>query len=91
MNLFQALTDAMDITLASDESASKFKHSSVQYTIWLSFLFEYKPHTRYKHFDFLYLVIFGEDVAFGGVFRCTVGLRDKYGVLKSVNNNSQRF
>ncbi|GAB1294491.1 2-oxoisovalerate dehydrogenase subunit beta, mitochondrial [Apodemus speciosus] len=23
-------------------------------------------------------VIFGEDVAFGGVFRCTVGLRDKY-------------
>ena len=23
--------------------------------------------------------IFGEDVAFGGVFRCTVGLRDKYG------------
>ena len=24
-------------------------------------------------------VIFGEDVAFGGVFRCTVGLRDKHG------------
>ncbi|KAH0618070.1 hypothetical protein JD844_017039 [Phrynosoma platyrhinos] len=24
-------------------------------------------------------VIFGEDVFFGGVFRCTVGLRDKYG------------
>lgn len=23
--------------------------------------------------------VFGEDVAFGGVFRCTVGLRDKYG------------
>ena len=23
--------------------------------------------------------IFGEDVAFGGVFRCTVGLRKKYG------------
>ncbi|XP_028412256.1 2-oxoisovalerate dehydrogenase subunit beta, mitochondrial-like [Dendronephthya gigantea] len=45
MNLFQALTDAMDIVLAADESA----------------------------------VIFGEDVAFGGVFRCTVGLRDKYG------------
>ena len=27
----------------------------------------------------LYLVVFGEDVAFGGVFRCTVGLKDKYG------------
>lgn len=26
-------------------------------------------------------VIFGEDVAFGGVFRCTVGLRDKYGKI----------
>lgn len=24
-------------------------------------------------------LIFGEDVAFGGVFRCTVGLREKYG------------
>lgn len=23
--------------------------------------------------------VLGEDVAFGGVFRCTVGLRDKYG------------
>jgi hypothetical protein len=25
------------------------------------------------------LVIFGEDVAFGGVFRCTAELRPKYG------------
>jgi len=25
-------------------------------------------------------VVFGEDVAFGGVFRCTVGLRQKYGI-----------
>jgi len=24
-------------------------------------------------------VVFGEDVAFGGVFRCTVGLQEKYG------------
>ncbi|KAK2162361.1 hypothetical protein LSH36_100g11004 [Paralvinella palmiformis] len=24
-------------------------------------------------------IIFGEDVAFGGVFRCTVGLKEKYG------------
>ena len=34
---------------------------------------------------FFYLpfsVIFGEDVAFGGVFRCTVGLKDKYGKLE---------
>ena len=32
--------------------------------------------------DALYFsVVFGEDVAFGGVFRCTVGLRDKYGMI----------
>uniref|UniRef100_A0A1I8GNG7 3-methyl-2-oxobutanoate dehydrogenase (2-methylpropanoyl-transferring) n=1 Tax=Macrostomum lignano TaxID=282301 RepID=A0A1I8GNG7_9PLAT len=45
MNLFQAVTSALDNTLANDPSA----------------------------------VVFGEDVAFGGVFRCTVGLKDKYG------------
>jgi 2-oxoisovalerate dehydrogenase E1 component beta subunit len=45
MNLFQSVTNALDISLSSDKSA----------------------------------VVFGEDVAFGGVFRCTVGLKDKYG------------
>ena len=30
-------------------------------------------------------MVFGEDVAFGGVFRCTVGLRDKYGKLKPLS------
>ena len=25
-------------------------------------------------------LVFGEDVAFGGVFRCTMGLNEKYGV-----------
>lgn len=25
--------------------------------------------------------VFGEDVAFGGVFRCSVGLQEKYGLL----------
>lgn len=45
MNLCQAVTNALDITLSGDKSA----------------------------------VVFGEDVAFGGVFRCTVGLKDKYG------------
>lgn len=30
-------------------------------------------------------VIFGEDVGFGGVFRCTLGLRDKYGESRVFN------
>ena len=29
--------------------------------------------------------VFGEDVAFGGVFRCTSGLRDKYGKKRVFN------
>lgn len=45
MNLFQSLTNAMDIAMETDDTA----------------------------------LIFGEDVNFGGVFRCTMGLADKYG------------
>ncbi|KNE55062.1 2-oxoisovalerate dehydrogenase subunit beta, mitochondrial [Allomyces macrogynus ATCC 38327] len=45
MNLFQAVNNAMDTALGTDEKA----------------------------------VVFGEDVAFGGVFRCTIGLAEKYG------------
>lgn len=51
MNLFQAINNAMDITLSTDESA----------------------------------VVFGEDVAFGGVFRCSLGLQDKYGSARVFN------
>eukprot|EP00835_Amoeboradix_gromovi_P000929 NODE_35_length_31537_cov_0.293403.p11 type:complete len:333 gc:universal NODE_35_length_31537_cov_0.293403:13548-14546(+) len=45
MNMCQAITNALDIALDTDEKAA----------------------------------IFGEDVAFGGVFRCTLNLAQKYG------------
>ncbi|KAL3245156.1 hypothetical protein MRX96_018293 [Rhipicephalus microplus] len=51
LNLYQAITNALDLTLSSDPTA----------------------------------VVFGEDVAFGGVFRCTVGLQDKYGKHRVFN------
>lgn len=45
MNLFQAVNDAMSISLAQDDS----------------------------------VLLFGEDVAFGGVFRCSMNLAQNYG------------
>ncbi|XP_047738342.1 2-oxoisovalerate dehydrogenase subunit beta, mitochondrial isoform X2 [Hyalella azteca] len=51
MNLFKAINSAMDIALATDDSA----------------------------------ILFGEDVGFGGVFRCSVGLQDKYGRQRVFN------
>lgn len=45
LNMFQAIRDAMAITLQTDETS----------------------------------VLFGEDVAFGGVFRCSLGLLEEYG------------
>ncbi|CAM9549080.1 unnamed protein product, partial [Phaeothamnion confervicola] len=30
-------------------------------------------------------VVFGEDVAFGGVFRCSVGLREEFGAARVFN------
>lgn len=32
-----------------------------------------------------FTVIFGEDVAFGGVFRCTMGLKDQFGPQRVFN------
>jgi len=45
MNMFQAINNAMEIALDTDDTS----------------------------------MIFGEDVAFGGVFRCSTGLREKFG------------
>jgi len=45
-----------------------------------------KDKSSSKLFSFLFeiifkfIVLFGEDVAFGGVFRCSIGLREKYGI-----------
>ena len=74
MNLFQAVNNAMDIALGADPSAGE------------TFLNVDRVKSRgfvFANFMFilfvLYAVVFGEDVAFGGVFRCTMGLQEKYG------------
>ena len=41
--------------------------------------------TLFSHNVFDFLVVFGEDVAFGGVFRCTVGLQEKHGKSRVFN------
>ncbi|XP_026478141.1 2-oxoisovalerate dehydrogenase subunit beta, mitochondrial [Ctenocephalides felis] len=51
LNMFQAINNALDIALRTDESAC----------------------------------VFGEDVAFGGVFRCTLDLQKKYGSSRVFN------
>ncbi|XP_022901571.2 2-oxoisovalerate dehydrogenase subunit beta, mitochondrial [Onthophagus taurus] len=51
MNMFQAINNALDLALKTDDSA----------------------------------IIFGEDVAFGGVFRCSIGLQKKYGPERVFN------
>jgi 2-oxoisovalerate dehydrogenase E1 component beta subunit len=48
MNMCSAITSAMDVVMAADNTAC----------------------------------VFGEDVAFGGVFRCTADLREKYGTKR---------
>lgn len=51
LNMFQAINNALDIALDTDETA----------------------------------LVFGEDVGFGGVFRCTLGLQKKYGNSRVFN------
>ncbi|BES92662.1 2-oxoisovalerate dehydrogenase subunit beta [Nesidiocoris tenuis] len=51
INMFQAITEAMDHSMESDPTA----------------------------------LLFGEDVAFGGVFRCSVGLQKKFGPERVFN------
>lgn len=51
MNMFQAINNALEIAMKTDEST----------------------------------LVFGEDVAFGGVFRCTMGLQEKFGVSRVFN------
>jgi 2-oxoisovalerate dehydrogenase E1 component beta subunit len=65
MNLFQAVNDAMSIALTTDEKAGKKRMKS-------------KLLLR-RHLIFKCIVVFGEDVSFGGVFRATSGLAEQFG------------
>lgn len=75
-NMFQAINNAMDITLEKDPSAGNMILQNILLNWNIS-----KAHPNIEHF----LVIFGEDVGFGGVFRCTIGLQKKYGEERVFN------
>lgn len=65
MKLVESIRDAMDVTLQNDPTASKLLMSTVHNNCII-------PQKL--------LVLLGEDIAFGGVFRCTEGLKEKYGL-----------
>lgn len=43
------------------------------------------PGRADRYLERMFTVVFGEDVAFGGVFRCTVNLQDKFGPSRVFN------
>ena len=69
----------MDIACSSDPTARKFIYLFI-FAILKDYII---IRTKYNFLPYLLIiVVFGEDVAFGGVFRCSVGLREKYGISK---------
>jgi 2-oxoisovalerate dehydrogenase E1 component beta subunit len=73
MNLCQAVNDALTIAMAADDSASGFRRVSWTRSLQALIVASFRQ------------VVFGEDVAFGGVFRCTVGLQEKFGADRCFN------
>jgi hypothetical protein len=70
MNLFTAINHAMDIALETDKTACRTYCSTPLWCFGCVLL----PSTLG-----VLLGLFGEDVGFGGVFRCSMGLQDKHG------------
>ena len=82
MNLCNSINDALHIAMASD---SRF---DAEYHELLAVLHDAAPRSG----EGLNLAcqrprtaIFGEDVSFGGVFRCTVGLLERFGAQRVFN------
>ena len=81
MNMLQALNNALGIALATDDKAGR-RSPILILPRPAPFLAPYAPPRPPLTSPYLRLsapVIFGEDVAFGGVFRCTLDLLDKFG------------
>ena len=70
MNLVESIRNAIDIAMETNKTAGTCCYMQLHHMCLLSFCIT---------------ATFGEDVAFGGVFRCTVGLRDKYGEILNVS------
>jgi len=67
MNFFQAVNNALSIALATDETAGMYGDLNEH------------DKTRYWSVSAWLTVVFGEDVSFGGVFRATSGLAERFG------------
>ena len=72
MNLFQSINNALQVALTADHSAGVCACAKPKYSLLCLLLIS------------LFSVVFGEDVAFGGVFRCTMDLRNQFGIIVSV-------
>ena len=73
MNLFQGINDALRIAMSTDPTAVLFGISP-------SLVFLFGNTLRVTNFP-----PSGEDVSFGGVFRCAVGLREEFGPSRVFN------
>lgn len=75
MNLFTAVNDAMRIALETDPTAIVFGGAWV----YRASRGHFPPPSLYRH------IASAEDVGFGGVFRCSVDLRERFGAHRVFN------
>ena len=99
MNLFTAINDGMRVAMQTDETAvsslwpacslvgSQWRHlaSGMAQPFLLGRNSRSQAILRVHSMCHMLQVVFGEDVAFGGVFRCSVDLKEEFGADRVFN------